>query len=367
MTLYITFILFMKHYYFSALALMAVAFSYGQCPPAGLTITNQSQLDNFILTYPNCTEINGDVTIDEVNISNLNGLANIVSITGALEIREVPALANLNGLQNLETVGTDLILREVGGLNGLGALSSLTSVGGEFTVRSCPDLMNLDGVENLTTVGLGLIIRDCESLTSIEGLSGVSFVGEILEVVENPILTSLSGLESVATIVGGEEGALVIEENGLLTSLAGLGNASTVMTGDVTIASNGLLAFCAVPSICNYLQNPPVGALITINTNLLGCNSQAEVQTACAVLDTDYFTTEEIPFRILQNPIVNELKLHSTEDRGTVVVYDALGRQIHNSTLRKGINNYTFEGSAGLLIVVVESGEYKEVFKVVKQ
>lgn len=357
----------MKHYYFSALALMTVAFSFAQCPPAGLTITNQSQLDNFILTYPNCTEINGDVIMDEVSINNLNGLANIVSITGALEIREVPALANLNGLQNLQTVGTDLILREVGGLTSLGALSSLSSVGGEFTVRSCPDLLDLDGVENLATVGLGLIIRDCEALTSIEGLSGVTFVGEILEVVENPALTNLFGLENVATVVGGDEGALVIEGNSQLESLEGLGNASTVMTGGVTIAVNGLLAFCAVPSICTYLQNPPAGTLVTINTNLLGCNSQEEVATACAVLDTDYFVAESTPFRLLQNPVENMLQLHSTQNNGTVVVYDALGRQISHSNLQRGNNSLGLQASSGLLIVVVESGEHKEIFKVLKR
>jgi len=357
----------MKHLYFSALALMAFAFSHGQCPPAGLTITNQSQIDALIINYPNCTEINGDVVIDEVNISNLNGFANIVSITGALEIREVPALATLNGLQNLQTIGTDLILREVGGLSGLDALSSLLSVGGEFTVRSCPDLVDLDGVENLTTVGLGLIIRDCESLTSIGGLSGVTFVGEILEVVENPVLNSLSGLENVATIVGGEEGALVIEGNDQLGSLAGLGNGSTVMTGAVTIAGNALLDFCAVPSICNYLQDPPAGASITINTNVSGCNAQAEVQAACAILDTDYFTTKSLPFRILENPVVNELKLHSTEEAGTVVIYDALGRKIRQFDLQKGAGSYVLEGASGLFIVAVETSEHKAVFKVFKQ
>lgn len=357
----------MKHYYFSALALMAFAFSYGQCPPAGLTITSQAQLNSFLATYPNCTQINGDVVIDEVNISNLDGLVNIVTITGALEIREVPALANLNGLQNLQTVGADLILREVGGLSTLASLSSLTSVGGEFTVRSCPDLVDLDGVGNLMHVGLGLIIRDCESLTSIEGLSNVTFVGEILEVVENPVLASLTGLGNVMTIVGGDEGALVIEGNSQLASLEGLGNAFTVMTGAVTIAANGELAFCAVPSICNYLQNPPVGALITINTNISGCNSQAEVETACTVLDTDYFASEPLPFRIVQNPVASDLKLHSTEENGTVTVYDALGRQVHRHALQKGAHDYALEGASGLYIVSVETALHRTAFKVLKQ
>ena len=262
----------------AALALAANGFA--QCPPGGVTFTNQAQIDNFIIQYPDCTEINGDVVIDEANITSLAGLANITSITGALEIREVEGLENLDGLENLETVGTDLILREVEDLENIEALESLTSVGGEFTVRSCPELVTLDGLENLTTVGLGLIIRDCGSLISIEGLTSVEYVGDILEVVENPILESLAGLENVTTIIGGEEGALVIEGNDALTSLEGFGNPETVMTGGITISTNGSLSYCAVPAICNFLQNPPEGAPVLIGLNVTGCNSDTEVTAA---------------------------------------------------------------------------------------
>lgn len=357
----------MKQLYTSLFTLIFGFISYGQCPPAGLTITNQSQIDNFIINYPNCTEINGDVIIDEVNITSLAGLANITSITGALEIREVPNLANLNGLENLETIGTDLILREVDALQNINALSSLTSVGGEFTVRSCQDLVNLNGIENLTTVGLGLIIRDCESLISIQGLSGVSFVGEILEVVENPILTSLSGLENITTVVGGDEGALVIERNDLLASLNGLGSAATVMTGAITISANGVLALCAVPSICTYLQTPPENAVITINTNLLGCNSQQEVEAACAVLDTDYFETKDKSFRVMKNPIVNELMIHSLQSNGVVSVYDTMGKMVQQHSMKAGLNTYAFNGAVGMYLVRMEADGKVDYAKIIKQ
>lgn len=274
----------MKQFYFLIAAFIVGNIVNAQCPPAGVNFTSQTQLNNFITQYPNCTEIDGDVFIGG-NITSLEPLANIVTITGALEIREVSNLENLDGLENLETVGTDLILREVDDLENINALSSLTSVGGEFTVRSCPELVSLDGIENLATVGLGLIIRDCESLLSIEGLTGVTFVGEILEVVENPLLTSLSGLENIETVVGGEEGALVIEGNDSLTSLEGFGSANTVMTGGVTISTNGDLSYCSVPAICNFLQNPPQGALIEIGLNVTGCDSEAEVLAACAPVE----------------------------------------------------------------------------------
>jgi hypothetical protein len=262
-----------------------------QCPPGGLTITSQSQINNFITTYPDCTQINGDVIIDGINITSLAGFANITTITGALEIREVSSLVNLNGLQNLETVGTDLILREVEDLENIEALGSLTSVGGEFTVRSCPELTGLDGIENLTTVGLGLIIRDCGLLTSIEGLTGVTYVGEILEVVECPLLASLAGLENIETIIGGEEGALVIEGNAALTSLSGFGSADTEILGSITISTNGELSYCSVAAICNFLQNIPEGAMATFGLNVTGCNTEAEVTAECAPLPVPSITS----------------------------------------------------------------------------
>ena len=279
----------MKNFYF-AITFLFTLIVHSQCPAGSVSFTSQAQINNFITQYPNCTTINGDVIIGG-NITNLNGLANITNITGALEIREVSNLETLEGLENLETVGTDFILREVDDLISIEALSSLTSVWGEFTVRSCPELISLDGVENVTAVGLGLIIRDCESLISIEGLIGITAVGEILEIVSCPVLASLSGLENIESIAGGEEGALVIEGNDSLTSLEGLGSAVTIMAGGITISSNGDLSYCSVPAICNYLQNPPQDAIITIGLNVTGCNSDTEVLAACAPVEVPAITT----------------------------------------------------------------------------
>lgn len=296
-----------------------------QCPPAGITFSNQTQVNNFQVQYPNCTIINGDVLVGG-NITNLNGLANIITISGALEIREASSLNNLNGLENLKTVGTDLILREADNLQNINALRRLTSVGGEFTVRSCPELINLNGIENLSRVGLGLIIRDCESLASIQGLRGVTFVGEILEVVENPILASLSGLENIQTIVGGDEGALVIEGNDSLASLQGLGNATTVMSGSITISANSDLSYCAVPSICNYLQNPPPNVIIVIASNVTGCNSKLEVRVSCETLGSK--NSEKNSWSCYPNPVKNVLNISNASEITSVEIFNFLGQQV---------------------------------------
>ncbi|MCU0371231.1 MAG: hypothetical protein MUC31_07440, partial [Bacteroidales bacterium] len=54
------------------------------CLPEGIYFESQTQIDNFQVDYPGCTEIEGDVIIfspyDE--ISNLNGLSVLTSIGG---------------------------------------------------------------------------------------------------------------------------------------------------------------------------------------------------------------------------------------------------------------------------------------------
>ncbi|HEX8561756.1 MAG TPA: T9SS type A sorting domain-containing protein [Flavobacterium sp.] len=318
----------MKRIYFLLFILSASILS-AQCPPGEVTLNSQADVDNFILTFPNCTQVTGDLNISGNAIVNLNGLANIVSVTGAVDIEQNPNLTNLNGLNNLShagigliirdnsqlqnldalanlttiageliirscpqltnldglsgliSTGTDLVIRDNASLTSVSGLSALTTVGGEFTVRSCPSLGSLSGMENLTSVGLGLIVRDCATLTTVEALSGVTYVGEILELVDLPQLSSLLGLQNITTIVGGDEGALIIEGNNALTSLEGLGNNETTITGGIAISTNNALSYCNVPAICKLLLNPPTDAIIAIDTNVTGCNSVEEVGLIC--------------------------------------------------------------------------------------
>ena len=58
-----------------------------QCPPGNIEFIEQEELDIFLIEFPNCEEINGDLTINSGSdqsaaITNLNGLNNISSIAG---------------------------------------------------------------------------------------------------------------------------------------------------------------------------------------------------------------------------------------------------------------------------------------------
>lgn len=358
----------MKKIYALVVCFTAVLSVKAQCPTGELSFSAQAQIDNFIIQYPDCTLIDGDIIITGNSIVNLNGLQNLVSVTGALEIRNNPALTNLSGLQNLQSVGTDLIIRSNATLQSISQLSGITTVGGEFTVRTCNALTSLNGMQNLTSVGLALIIRDCTLLTSIEALSGITFVGETLEIVENPALVSLNGLQNIQTITGGEEGAIFIEANDLLTSLAGLGNNGTQINGDVTITLNNLLAFCAVPSICNYLQNPPTGAVTTINSNISGCNSVTEVENECAILDVERVIAEKTAFKILSNPVSHTLMIHNSSTQEAVaVVYDIYGQKVTTGTLKHGITSLPLYVASGIYVVNIAQGQQHSFYKIIKK
>ncbi|MCD4746108.1 MAG: hypothetical protein K8R58_07400, partial [Bacteroidales bacterium] len=56
------------------------------CLPEGIEFTTQAEIDNFQTNYPNCTEIEGDVTINGINITNLNGLNVLTAFGGDLSI-----------------------------------------------------------------------------------------------------------------------------------------------------------------------------------------------------------------------------------------------------------------------------------------
>lgn len=356
----------MKNFYILAFVLLSTILK-AQCPAAGLTLSNQSQIDNIAIQYPTCTTINGDVIITGNNITNLNGLAGITTITGALEVRNNPALTSLSGLQNLTSVGTDLIIRSNNTLSGIASLSSVVNVGGELTVRSNNALTTLNGLQGITTVGAGLIIRANNLLTNASGLENVTSVGEILEFVQNPVLTVIS-MPNLTTVTGGDEGALVIEDNNILANLTGLGTASTTFNGDLTISINPLLTICSVPSICNYLDNPPTGAVITINSNATGCNTQAQVETGCSALSNGNFDGS-INLLVTHNPVSTTISVRNTSGSyGTIILYDTVGKLVLSRKLDEGLNKISAEAlMPGIYIARLEAAGRIVNTKIIKQ
>lgn len=338
-----------------------------QCPTGPITFSTQSQIDNFSTTYPNCTILptGVDVTITGNTITNLNGLSAITQISGAVEIRNNPILISISGLSNLTSAGSDFIIRNNSLLPSLAGLENLTSIQGEFTIRTNPSLISIAALNNLTTTNLDVIIRDNDLLNSLNGLNNLTSIGGILEIVQNATLIDISALANINSITGGDEGALIIEDNLVLNNLNGLGNANTQILGDLTIQNNPLLSQCAVQSICNYLNIPPANAIITIGSNILGCNSQTEVQNQCLL---GIANNSEQSFIIYPNPVKDMVTISHSEIISNVSVFNLMGQKVLDRNFEEITAKIDMSSLPNGTYLVKSKSDYQTcVSKIVKQ
>ena len=269
------------------------------CPVAGIDFTDQTQIDNFSTNYPNCTTIQGDVTIAGNTITNLNGLSQLTTIEGDLLIWIQNVVQNLDGLSNLTTIGGDFSFQDNHIITNLNGFSSLTTVGGGLQIGNCTALLNLDGFSSLTTVLGALRIRYNDLLTEVSGFSNLVSIGDDLELESNFALLNLGGLSDLTT-VGGDissavsssltnfaglsgltaiGGGISMESNHALTSLSGLEYIDPNTIASIYISNNSQLSSCAIESICLALGLP--GTTTNISNNATGCNSIVEVEAAC--------------------------------------------------------------------------------------
>jgi alpha-tubulin suppressor-like RCC1 family protein/pimeloyl-ACP methyl ester carboxylesterase len=146
--------------------------------------TSQSQIDNFQINNPGCTQIEGDVFIHGASINNLTGLNGITTISGQLIITGNPSLSNLNGLSNLNTVESGVFIQN-------------NSI-----------LTNLNGLGNLTSIGGDLIIQENTSLINISGLSDNISIAGVLDIWGNTSLSSCGDIGICALIENGQSGSI---------------------------------------------------------------------------------------------------------------------------------------------------------------
>ena len=305
-----------------------------QCPGAPLTLSTQTQVNNFPTNYPNCHVMGVSLTIQGNNITNLNGLSGLNSITKSLFIQNCPALTSLDGLTNLTNISVELTLDNndaltdlsglenlpfIGGsltitgnalLNSLDALSSVAYVNGTLQVSSNPALTDLSGLNNVAFCGRFLQISNNNGLTALNSLNGLTEVGNnaatngrYLSIASNPNLTTLNGLHNLQSVGTDFE----ITNNGNLVTLNAFENLETIggifaitgntdltsvtdfasitsIGGSLTISNNNVLTDCAAQGICDYLAGP---GNATISNNDPGCNTVAQVEAECAVLPVE--------------------------------------------------------------------------------
>lgn len=121
-----------------------------------LSFVNQTQIDEFAINYPNCTELNSNVVFtdsyesDDEPINNLQAFNNIELISGELRFEELVELENLNGFENLQTIDGNLYVSQSPFIFNLNGLNNLQTINGNFELWG--EFTTFEGVENLETI-----------------------------------------------------------------------------------------------------------------------------------------------------------------------------------------------------------------------
>ncbi len=288
------------------------------CPVGDVVLTTQTEVYEFAINYPDCTELQflriGDL-LDNSNITNLTPLSNLTYI-GHLDIVNNPQLTSISGL------------------------SSLTSVGG-LTVRMNPQLTSISGLNSLTSVEV-LDFHWNEALTSLSGLENLTSAPQI-NIFYNPQLSDISALQNIdPDTIGGT----IYHEDG------------NEYHYGLEIRMNSLLEVCNLSNFCTYLQGT---GYRSIEDNGGNCIDEQAILNACS-LSVDDNTFSEV--KIYPNPVKNIL--HFSQEVHKIMITDLTGKVfsiLHNvsqtdmSALQNGV----------YLVVVEQENDTKEIRKIVKQ
>jgi len=329
----------MKYYIF-ALALFATIFSFAQCPTATLILTTQAEIDDFAIEYPGCSDFEHELIISGNDITNLNGLSSLISVSnGVLRIRNNPNLLNLSGLNNIQSLPGGLHiennailnsiedlsdfnynylgqltiknipnLTSINGLNGIieignltldnvdnllnvDDLSSINEIGSNLIIKNNENLQNLNGIENSYQGLYNLKIENNPSLLNLDGLKGVSIVIDNLYIINNDLITSLEGLNNINGNFNWVEVSILIQGNEMLDDISAIEQIDSQGITAMSIYNNPNLSVCSYHSVCLYISS---NGNYYIQDNAPGCNTAQEIIATCNTCPTGnlVFTTQ---------------------------------------------------------------------------
>ncbi len=279
------------------------------CPicPTDIVFNSQLDIDNFPISYPECSSIPSNVTIQSIddNITNVSALQQLTDIGGNLLIIENPQLSSLGGLSNLVELGGDLELDQNPLLISLIAFNNLEFIDGTLAIGEQDGLLELFGQNAaLSSIGKDLLLYGNTQLTSLSSLENIFLLNGTLEITNQNTLQSLNGLDNLTTTKGSIlikdntqlnsiaalqtvtalDGEIVISNNPALASLNGLDNIDDSSITKLTLQSSTSLSVCNVPSVCSFIDR---GGVTKISGNAIGCSSAIEIQEICSPIPTN--------------------------------------------------------------------------------
>ena len=295
------------------------------------------------------------LTIGGNSINSLNGLENLKTVTGDLNLTN-EQLTNFTELENLDFIGGSLYVAYFDDLNDLTAFSNIETLE-DLYILECPNLSDLTGLSKLHTVNGKFRIGFNSGLTTLAGVYDIESVGD-LDIYENENLNSLKGFENIQEI----KNRLFINNNPVLFSIDALKNVSTEEIDEVAIIVNHTLSVCSNELICTILLDPSVSK--TFFDNAPGCSSENEVQISCNSWSLMNIALEE-QVDIYPNPVSNYLTISLSEGIlfKKAIIYSISNERIYES-LEETIDLSMFP--KGIYFVDIETNKGNVIQKIIK-
>ena len=270
------------------------------CSQTDITLSFQADIDDFQNDYGPCDRIVGGLTIDGAEVTNVDGLSELVSM-GNLSFLFASELTSTAGLSNLTSIDGSLFFTDSNSLTSVDGLAKLTSVGGTVRFSFMEALTNLDGLSALSQVG-SIFLEFNTELINVDGFSSIQSVGNSIHLESNIALLNLDGFSSLSSTGV----SFTLLGHTLLTNIDGL--ASLISVGEnFRMEHNPLLAHCR--SLVRLLDNtdhadpgpgpgrsgvPDVGDAVILDGNPPGCNSIEEILNAQAEMDLTKTSTTKL-------------------------------------------------------------------------
>jgi len=275
-----------------------------QCPQGDIILTTQQEVDDFATTYPGCTQVS-DLTIEGTDITNLDGLSQLMRISD-----------QYSGL----------------------------------TIQNCPNLTSIHGLGNVVFVGR-LFIRNNDMLISLDGLQNISFVDSCIEIIGNQNLSDIQALDDFEFYV-----------SDYILSTCSWWDGYDHQDYMLRVTHNPNLTECALKSFCNSFFNSEYN--IFHNNGSSECNYwtlSQPCQTNYCIYNVILETQTDVDNFLMDYPCSDSIlsQLIIGPETGTSDITDL--SSLHQVTYVEGLvirNNNLLTNLNGLEQIVMGGGQY---------
>jgi len=215
------------------------------CPSGDQFFSSQEKIDDFIIEYPTCKVLDGDVFIGGSLIENIDALSNIEIIEGLLVIDFTIDLINTSGFSSLSEINGGLEIIENFKLENIEEITQVDKLQGDITISQNRNLKRLIGFESDNELDIVTILEN-ENLDTIDAFHNVKNVNGSITVSNNDKLLRCNIFNNLDSV-----DELFVRVNSNLETLDGFDKLE-VVENQLNILSNNNLN--SIPSFNNLVK-----------------------------------------------------------------------------------------------------------------